>query len=76
MSSGRSNAEIEQVWIDAWNDLYELVGPLCNVICLLPEFDPVSAEDCKAWLQTSAYEGFSLSVSEAYFEGRKAVSVS
>ena len=69
----RSNTETEMVWVDAWNELLDLVGDREDVACLLPDDTVVSVEQCKEWLQESAYAGYSLALAEIDHEGRKAV---
>lgn len=54
----RSNAETERAWIDAWNELYELVEGVAGCEFALPDGESADFEACKGWLQRSAYEGF------------------
>jgi hypothetical protein len=65
-----SNEEIEQRWIEAWNDLYELVGDRYDVKCLLPDGRVVDLEECKGWLQNSAYQGWWIKVKPGWVMGR------
>jgi hypothetical protein len=56
------NDDIEMRWIDAWNDLYELLkehhdNVQYGVPCLLPDGRVVDVEECLGWLQDSAYDG-------------------
>ena len=69
----RSNAEIEMVWVDAWSVLCDLVGDRHDVPCVLPDSTVVTVDRCKGWLQDSAYAGYSVTLTEIYHEGRKAV---
>jgi hypothetical protein len=71
-----SNTNIEMIWVDAWNELYDLIGSRKKVICLLPDFKEVSLDDCKGWLQDSAYDGFKLGLKEVWYKGHKAIQVS
>jgi hypothetical protein len=57
-----SKTEMETRWIDAWSDLYELIGQRSNVLCKLPDGQVVDVEACKHWLQNSAYEGWEVKV--------------
>jgi len=57
-----TNAEIEMRWVDAWNDLLDIVGARRGVQCLLPDGSVVDVEQCKAWLQDSVYQGFLVQV--------------
>ena len=70
------NAELEQRWIDAWSDLAEIVGTRWDVPCALPDGTVVSAEECKGWLQDSAYEEWSIKVEEGWVLGKRGVVVS
>lgn len=71
-----SNTEIEMRWINAWNDLHELIGNRPNVSCLLPDGRVVDVEECKGWLQESAYEGFEVKVEARFIAGKKGVKAS
>ena len=70
-----SNADIEMVWADAWNDLYDLTGSRKNIMFLLPDLTEVSFDDCQAWLQDSAYDGYKLGMKEVWYKGKKAIQV-
>jgi hypothetical protein len=72
-----SNAEIETRWIDAWSDLYEIVRDRAwCTSCLLPDGSVVDFEQCKGWLQDSAYEGYHVEVKQGWVNGRPGVVVS
>jgi hypothetical protein len=68
-----TNSEKEMRWVDAWNDLYDIIGDRSNVLCQLPDGEIVDVETCKGWLQSSAYEGFELKVEAGFVRGKKAV---
>jgi hypothetical protein len=68
-----SNAEIEMRWVDAWNDLYDIVQRWEDTPCLLPDGSEVSVEQCKGWLQESVYEGYRVEVRRGLLRGRPAV---
>ena len=55
-----SNADIEELWIDAWNQLYTLRGERRDVVCLL---------------QDSVYAGYQVHTAEVWYQGRKAIQV-
>jgi hypothetical protein len=67
---------MEEEWIEAWNDLFDLVGKRWQVSCLLPDYSIVDIEACKGWLQDSAYCGYFLKVEEGWVEGRRGIVVS
>jgi hypothetical protein len=71
-----SNADLEQRWIDAWNDLYDIVGSRTDVRCMLPDGTVVDVEGCKNWLQEQAYDGWEIAVQELKFDGRLEVAAS
>lgn len=71
-----SNAELEERWIVAWSDLAEIVGTRWDVPCLLPDGTVVSVEECKGWLQDSAYEKWNVKVKAEWVLGRRGVVVS
>jgi hypothetical protein len=57
-----SNSDIEMRWVEAWSDLYELLKQRSDVKCLLPDGRVVDIEECKGWLQDSAYQGWHVKV--------------
>ena len=67
------SSEIEMEWVNAWSDLYELVKEQWDVRCMLPDYSVVSVEECKSWLQDSAYEGFHVSVRAGFVLGRPGI---
>jgi hypothetical protein len=71
-----TNTELEERWIGAWNDLFEVVGERWKVSCLLPDGFVVDIETCQGWLQDSAYEGYCLKVEEGWVKGERGVVVS
>jgi hypothetical protein len=71
-----TNTELEERWIDAWNDLFDIVGERWNVNCLLPDGSIVDVETCKGWLQNSAYEDYCLNVDEIWIKHEKGIVVS
>lgn len=64
-----SNADQEMRWVDAWNDLYEVLGSRDGP-CRLPEGDLVDLETCQGYLQTSAYEGWNVKVEADELDGQ------
>lgn len=66
-----SNAEREQRWIDAWNELYEVFGGRASGECLLPDGTLVSFEEAQGFLQRAAYEGDRVRVEAGWALGRR-----
>ena len=71
-----NNEEIETRWIDAWNDLYDLIGKKSDIKCQLPDLKVVDVEECKGWLQDSAYQGYLVRVERGLILGRPGIVVS
>lgn len=67
------NSEIEELWIDAWNELYNLVDDRWDVKFLLPDGRVVDMEECKGWLQNSVYEGWRVKVEAGWVLGRHGI---
>jgi hypothetical protein len=68
-----SNAEIEQRWIDAWNDVDDIVGDERARPCLLPDGSVVTVDDCLGWLQNSVYDGYLVRVEADWVGHRRGV---
>lgn len=68
-----SKADIEMRWVNAWNDLYDIMTR--DMPCLLPDGSEVSVERCKGWLQESVYEGYCVEVGRCLLRGHPAVVV-
>ena len=71
-----TNADIEMRWIDAWNELYEIIGSRRDVPCQLPDWSIVDVEECKGWLQRSVYEGYRVRLESGWVGHKKGVVVS
>jgi hypothetical protein len=71
-----SKADIEMRWVDAWNELYEIVGSRHDLPCQLPDWSVVDVEECKGWLQQSVYEGYLVRVEAGWVGHRKGIIVS
>jgi hypothetical protein len=75
LKSMTASTEIEERWIQAWNDLFDLVGKRLQVDCLLPDRSVVDIETCQGWLEDSAYEDYYLKVAEAWVKGKRGIAV-
>lgn len=74
-----ANHEIEQRWVEAWNDIYDVVETLDDqddVNCLLPDGAIVNIDTCQEWLQNAAYQGYCLNVEAGLVGGKIGVIVS
>lgn len=68
-----SNTEQETIWINAWNEIHELVLRLPDSYILLPEFQEVTCEDAKSWIQDRAYESYKIKFSIDFYKGKKSI---
>lgn len=65
--------DIELRWIEAWNDVYEIVGEQWNVQCQLPDGQIVDPETCRGWLQEMVYAGWSVKVERGWVLGKEGI---
>jgi hypothetical protein len=66
------NGTREMRWVDAWEVLLAISEGRSDYPCVLPDGRVVDAEECKAWLQTTAYEGFVPHIERGWDRGRPA----
>ena len=66
-----SNADIEMRWVDAWSDLYEIIGDRGDIPCQLPDWSVVDSEECRGYLQDSVYEGYLVRVEAGWVGHRR-----
>lgn len=70
-----TNSQLEMRWVDAWNDLFDIVKGRKGINCLLPDGMIVDVEECQSWLQESAYQGYFVRVKAGLVEGKPGVIV-
>jgi hypothetical protein len=71
-----ANHEIEQRWVEAWNNVFDIVKTLDHqddVNCLLPDGSIVDIDTCKEWLQNAAYQGYCLKIEAGLVQGKMGV---
>ncbi len=68
-----SNADIEMRWVDAWNDVDDIIRDRCDVPCMLPDWSIVGLEECLGWLQDSVYQGYEVRVEAVWVGHRRGV---
>ena len=66
-----SNSEVEMRWVDAWNDLHDIVGDRSDVPCQLPDWSIINVETCRGWLQESVYAGYHVRVEAGWVGHRR-----
>ena len=64
-----SNSEIEMIWIDAWNDLYDFMKQYPEGYILIPKYIEVSKEDAEGWIQDTVYSGSGVKLTIDYYKG-------
>lgn len=67
------NSDIQMRWIDAWNDVYNIVPKGRDAPCMLPDWSIVNVDECLGWLQDSVYQGFTVRVEEGWVGHRRGV---
>jgi hypothetical protein len=70
-----SNADIEMRWVEAWNDLSDIVADRLDAPCQLPDGSVVTPEECRGWLQDSVYAGYHVRVKAGWVGHRHGVVV-
>jgi hypothetical protein len=68
-----TSSEREMRWIDAWNDMYDIIGTRWHVDCLLPDGSVVDTDTCQGWLQDSAYDDYQLKVESGWVNGKRGI---
>ena len=68
-----SNKDIEMRWVDAWNEVYDIIGPSRVCPCQLPDWSVVSVDECLGWLQDSVYKGYPVTVEAGWVGHRRGV---
>jgi hypothetical protein len=58
-------------WIDAWNDLYSIVGDVLDIPCQLPDWSIITAEECRGWPQESVYDGYLVRIEKGWVGYRR-----
>ena len=66
-----SNPDVEARWVDAWNNLAEIVRDQRDVPCQLPDWSVVDPEACRGWLQDSVYGGYHVRVEAGWVGHRR-----
>lgn len=70
-----SNADIEMRWVDAWNEVYDIVGDRRGAPCMLPDWSIVGLDECLRWLQESVYAGHVVRVESGWVGHQRGVLV-
>jgi len=68
-----SNTDKEMLWIDSWNDLYDLIENHRVEYLLLENYQEVTLERAQGFIQDSAYESKSVDFKIDYYKGKKSI---
>ena len=68
-----SNVEQEMLWIDSWNDLYDLIEEQSVEYLLLENYQEVTLESAQGFIQDSAYEGKAVDFKLEFYKGKKSI---
>ncbi len=69
-------SEIENIWIEAWNKLYDILNENPQIKFTFDEINEVSMDECQAYIQNTVYSGFMINFNYTYLKGKKAYKVS
>ena len=70
-----NNTDIEMLWIDSWNELYELIEKHNVEHLLLENYQEATLESAQGFIQDSAYEGKAVDFKVDFFKGKKSILV-
>jgi hypothetical protein len=70
------NADIEALWVDAWDTLLAMSKGRHGFRCMLPDGSVVDVDACLGWLQESVYSGYRVSVQNTWLFGTPGALVS
>ena len=65
--------DVEMQWVNAWNEVYEIVADRWDVQCLLPDGNIVDPEVCRHWLQEMVYDGYCIQVEPGWVLGKQGI---
>ncbi|MCX4024688.1 hypothetical protein H0A36_09700 [Endozoicomonas sp. SM1973] len=68
-----SNTEKEIIWVDTWNDLYDLIEKYPGGYILLPDYIETDKEGAEGWIQNAAYESNRIVFKVEYFKGKESI---
>ena len=68
-----SNLAQEDIWLDAWDDLYDLIKKYPKGYILIPEYTEVDLDTAQGWIQDAAYDSNRIIFSVTYFKGRESI---
>jgi hypothetical protein len=60
------------LWVDAWAELFAILGKRTDFPCVLPDYREAAVEECKGWLQYETYKGAVPHVTKGWWKGRPA----
>ena len=68
-----TNLEQEEIWIEGWNDLFEIFNKHPNGYLLVNEHREVTLEEAKSWIQDAAYKSNRVTFTIEYYKGEKSI---
>ena len=70
-----SNVEKEMLWIDTWEELWNVTGRPCTVPILDDQGRQITQKECEGLIQDKAYESLRAEFHPTFFKGRSAMQV-
>jgi len=71
-----SNLEQEEIWLQGWDGLDELIEKTPNCYLLIPEYIEVSLSEAQGWIQDAAYESNRVIFNIEYYKGKNSILIS
>ncbi|WLQ17363.1 hypothetical protein O5O45_15730 [Hahella aquimaris] len=68
-----SSSQQEQLWIDAWNDLDDLLAQNQFSFILLPDYVEANLEQAQGWIQSHVYADYKIHFEIAFYKGKKPI---
>lgn len=67
--------QVEQKWIEYWNDLYDIMTKFGSPILLDENYSIISLDEAQLKIQNDVYDGKSIEFSEVYHKGKKVIMI-
>lgn len=71
-----SNSEQEMIWVEAWNDLSDIIKKYPDGYILLPEYRITDMNGAEEWIQKKAYENNLIQFSIVLYKGKESIIIS
>ena len=71
-----TSAERERLWVDGWNDLFDAVARLADGYLVNDDWNELTAAECQAIIQTTAYVfGKRAQFRDTFYKGKPSIQI-